>query len=141
MTEVFTVTRRVAFCETDAAGIAHFSSFFLYMESAEHALLRHLGLSVFMEDAQGTLTWPRAAANCDYLGMVRFDEELSIEVAVSRLGDKSVTYQFDFKVGERAVAQGRMTAVCCRIHPDHQIQTISIPDSIRSLLQPYVAEL
>lgn len=39
--------RRVEFCETDAAGICHFSSFFVFMEQAEHALFRHLGWSVF----------------------------------------------------------------------------------------------
>lgn len=35
------------FCETDSAGIAHFSSLAIYMEQAEHALFRSLGLSVF----------------------------------------------------------------------------------------------
>jgi len=39
--------RRVEFCETDMAGIAHFSSFIIYMEQAEHAMLRALGTSVF----------------------------------------------------------------------------------------------
>jgi len=39
--------RRVEFAETDMAGIAHFSSFVIYMEQAEHALLRSLGTSVF----------------------------------------------------------------------------------------------
>lgn len=39
--------RRVEFAETDMAGIAHFSSFIIYMEQAEHALLRSLGTSVF----------------------------------------------------------------------------------------------
>ena len=42
----FQFERRVEFCETDAAGIAHFSSLIVYMEQAEHALLRSLGLSV-----------------------------------------------------------------------------------------------
>lgn len=45
--------RRVEFVETDAAGIVHFSSFFVYMEQAEHELLRHLGLNVFVDDEQG----------------------------------------------------------------------------------------
>lgn len=45
--EGFHWRRRVEFSETDMAGIAHFSSFIIYMEQAEHALLRSLGTSVF----------------------------------------------------------------------------------------------
>ena len=43
----FSYERRVEFCETDSAGIAHFSSLAIYMEQAEHALFRSIGLSVF----------------------------------------------------------------------------------------------
>ena len=43
----FSFERRVEFCETDSAGIAHFSSLAIYMEQAEHALFRSLGLTVF----------------------------------------------------------------------------------------------
>ncbi|HEV2969258.1 MAG TPA: thioesterase family protein [Pirellulales bacterium] len=46
MSEPYRTTRRVEFRDTDAAGIAHFSAFFFYMESVEHEFLRHLGLSV-----------------------------------------------------------------------------------------------
>jgi hypothetical protein len=40
--------RRIEFCETDAAGIAHFSPMFPCMEQAEHALFRSLGTSVLV---------------------------------------------------------------------------------------------
>ncbi|MEL7264077.1 MAG: hypothetical protein AAFP69_04590, partial [Planctomycetota bacterium] len=43
----FSIQRRVEFRDTDAAGIVHFSAFFPFMETAEHAFLRSLGLSVF----------------------------------------------------------------------------------------------
>ena len=39
-------TRRVEFADTDAAGIAHFSAFFAWMEETEHEFLRSRGLSV-----------------------------------------------------------------------------------------------
>ena len=42
----FQITRRVEFSETDLAGIMHFSNFFRFMESAEHAFFRSLGFSV-----------------------------------------------------------------------------------------------
>ena len=44
MPQGFRYTRRVQFSETDLAGIAHFSTYFRYMEEAEHALWRAAGL-------------------------------------------------------------------------------------------------
>ena len=61
MAGAFRTQRRVEFCETDAAGIVHFAEFFPYMEQAEHAMLRHLGLSVVFHDDQGVISWPRIA--------------------------------------------------------------------------------
>ena len=97
MSHPFSVTRRVEFCETDAAGIAHFSAFLCYMEQAEHALLRHLGTSVSTDIGDGWhLSWPRVHVSCDYRGSVRFEDYLNIQVRVERLGSRSVTYGFDF---------------------------------------------
>src|SRR5688500_19512637 len=75
----FRTTRRVEFCDTDAAGILHFSAFFQLMEQAEHELLRSVGLSVVMSDAEGKISWPRASAKCDFRSAVHFEEELAIE--------------------------------------------------------------
>ena len=38
MSSPFVTTRRVEFCQTDAAGIMHFAAFFELMEQAEHEL-------------------------------------------------------------------------------------------------------
>lgn len=135
----FQVQRRVEFCETDAAGIAHFSAFFQYMEQAEHALLRHLGLSVNWRDDEGTIGWPRVHAECDYVGAVKFEDLLDVSVCVERLGDKSVTYAFEFTLSQRPVARGKVTAVCCRIVHDQPIRSISIPAWMAERLRTYAA--
>ncbi len=127
--------RRVEFVETDAAGIVHFSSFFIYMEQAEHELLRHLGLNVFLDDELGRISWPRVAASCDYHGPARFEDELTIEVAVHRVGQKSVTYEHRLSCGDRSIATGRMTVVCCRLHPGQPPQPIAIPSPIAAILR------
>ena len=43
MSYEFQITRRVEFSETDMAGIMHFSNYFRFMETAEHAFFRSLG--------------------------------------------------------------------------------------------------
>jgi acyl-CoA thioester hydrolase len=135
MNSSFHVQRRVEFCETDSAGIAHFSSFFLYMEQAEHAFLRHVGLSVFQPDQEGTITWPRVNAQCDYVGAVRFEDLLDVHVSIKRLGQKSVTYVFEFTANHRLVASGQMTSVCCRVLPHQPPQSMAIPEWISECLR------
>ena len=118
MKQHYQTTRRIEFRDTDAAGMAHFSVFFVFMEQAEHELLRHLGLSVMLADEQGPISFPRVAARCDYQRAVKFEDVLDIEVAIVRLGKKSITYEFNFSHQGRPVASGQTTTVCCRLKHD-----------------------
>ena len=126
--------RRVEFRDTDAAGIAHFSIFFTFMEEVEHEYLRSLGLSVVSRDAAGVLSWPRVSAHCDYQGAVRFEDVLDVELDVERVGDKSVTYHFVFRHDGRSVAEGRLTAVCCRMEHGAP-RSVPIPEEIAKKLR------
>src|SRR5205085_2520481 len=96
MSTPFTTTRRVEFGDTDMAGIVHFANFFRFMEAAETEFLRSRGLSVswFVDGVK--LGLPRVSASCDYLNPARFEDVLTIAVAVERVGRKSVTCRFDF---------------------------------------------
>ena len=138
MAELYRTTRRVEFSETDAAGMIHFSSYFLYMEQAEHELFRHLGTSVLTKDDSGTISWPRVSASCDYSRPVTFEDELQIDVGIARLGEKSVTYQFYFLKDDQQVALGQITSVCCRIAEGQPPRPIVIPQTYVELLKPYI---
>lgn len=117
------------------AGIAHFSVFFRYMEEAEHALLRHLGLSVVTPEGDGHISWPRVSATCDFQASASFQDVLEIDVRLEQVGEKSVTYVFTFLSGDRQIAQGRMTSVCCRIHPGAPPTSVTIPDTFAAKLR------
>lgn len=120
--------RRVEFRDTDAAGIVHFSAFFLWMESAEHELLRQAGIRVVERSevapqgadsvASPVVSWPRVSVSCDYIGAVRFGDEVDIAVTVADIGRTSVTYAFAFSAAGRPVATGRVVAVRCRMQPE-----------------------
>lgn len=138
--QTFHTSRRVEFRETDAAGIAHFTSLIAYMEEAEHDFLRHLALSVVLRDEQGEISWPRVAANAEFLSAVRFEDEIDVELRILRMGTKSVTYGFVLSHRGRAVAKGSISAVCCRVAAHQPPQSIPIPDWIRERLAPWVSE-
>src|SRR4029450_9063646 len=111
MSTAFITSRRVEFCDTDAAGIIHFVAFFRMMEQAEHDLLRSVGLSVMMPDADGKISWPRVASKCEFLAAAWFEEVLQIEVRVARLGERSITYAHRFLRDGQLLATGEITAV------------------------------
>lgn len=130
----FRLQRRVDFCDTDLAGIVHFSNFFRYMEAAEVAFLKARGLNVNLQWNGESLGFPRVAVHCDYASPARFDDLLDIDVTLERLGGKSVTYAFAFSRDGTAIAKGTMTSVCCRVGPHHAIEAIEIPAEIRARL-------
>ncbi len=131
----FRTSRRVAFGDTDMAGIVHFARFFYFMEEAEHELLRSLGLSVVMEWEGQTLSFPRVGASCDFLNPARFEDTLTILVDIENVGNSSLTYGFKFFHDKKAVARGQMTAVCCRVRHGHDIESVDIPAPIRAKLE------
>ncbi|MBU6222178.1 MAG: acyl-CoA thioesterase [Planctomycetes bacterium] len=134
----FTTRRRVEFRDTDAAGIAHFSAFFFWMESVEHELLRAAGVAVVDRGADGSegidASWPRVSASCDYASAVRFGDELDVAVSVEAIGRTSVTYAFEFAHDGRSVARGRVVAVRCLMRPGAKPEAVAIPaDIVRRL--------
>jgi len=136
---MFSVQRRIEFRDTDAAGIVHFSAFFPMMESAEHEMLRHLGLSVMQPLENGDhLTWPRVLASCDYLSAARFEDLLTIEVAIAKIGTTSLTYQFHFRRDDIPIARGEITAVCCVWKKEGKLEKIAISEQLRETLLPMV---
>jgi 4-hydroxybenzoyl-CoA thioesterase/acyl-CoA thioester hydrolase len=145
-----TTRRRVEFRDTDAAGIAHLSTYSVWMESAEHELLREAGVplvDVVPESAPGavpgegclpgTYSWPRVNATCDYKLAVRFNDELEIAVGLEALGRSSVTWGFRFEQGGRWIAQGRVVAVRCLLRPGLAPVAVPIPERVQTRLERY----
>jgi 4-hydroxybenzoyl-CoA thioesterase/acyl-CoA thioester hydrolase len=135
MSQEFRTKRRIEFADTDMAGVVHFARFFVFMETAEHEFLRSLGTSVTAKLDKMQLGWPRLVASCEYLSPARFEEVLDIRVSVVRKGNKSMTYQFEFRRGETLIARGQMSSVCCIVGEEGKFKSIPIPDFIAGQIQ------
>jgi YbgC/YbaW family acyl-CoA thioester hydrolase len=131
----FTITRRVEFGDTDMAGIMHFSNFFRFMEAAESDFLRARGLSVSWFADGVKWGFPRVSAACDFQKPARFQDVLTVAVTLERVGEKSVSYRFEF-ANERGepLAVGRITAVFCRSTGPNHMESLEIPADIRTKL-------
>jgi 4-hydroxybenzoyl-CoA thioesterase/acyl-CoA thioester hydrolase len=140
MSEVFKSQRRVEFRDTDMAGIVHFSNFFAYMEQAEHALLRSLGLGVICDIDGETISFPRVNAECNYRNAIKFEEIIDIHVVVTRIGSKSITYGFNFFRDETPVADGSITVVCCHFDHGPKPSSVPTPEGFLKKLRPYLID-
>jgi len=122
----FRLTRRVQFHETDAAGIVHFSCYFRYMEEAEHAFWRSVGLSVAPRDSP--YGWPRVAVACDYRHPLRFEDEFEIRLRIAAMSERSVRYVCTIVLGAIVVAELTMTIVCVtRSSPNDPFRAVAMP--------------
>ena len=126
----YRTTRRVEFADTDMGNLVHFSRFFVFMETAEHEFLRSLGATVHFQHEGQSIGWPRLEARCQYLSPARYGDELDIHLAVRRKGNSSMTYDFTFRIGERLVARGRISSVCCILDSPDGLQAIPIPEEL-----------
>jgi acyl-CoA thioester hydrolase len=113
--------RRVEFVDTDMAGIAHFSTFFRFMESVEHEFYRAVGLPLEPGSFEADWGLPRVHAECDYRTPARFQDLLQVHLEVERLSPRTATYavRFEHSAGAstKVVAEGRLVICCVQRDP------------------------
>ena len=134
------ITIRVPFHEVDSTGRIHFTAILRYMEIAEHELRRSIGFpeaTTFRD-----IAFPRVHVACDFRGAIRYDDELTIEARVGRVGRTSWTVAFATRIkdkeanGEKqelalVVAEGEMTMVAMDTITE---RAIPLPDDLRAAL-------
>ena len=142
----FRLTRQVEFPDTDMAGIVHFSAFFRYMEAAEHAFFRSLGLSIVTTGFDPAIGWPRVHAECDYKSPLRFEDRFEIHLMVKERQEKRIRYGFVFRTLDenpvREIARGELVVACVsKTGQNGAMRSVPIPDSIAALIEQAPAEL
>jgi YbgC/YbaW family acyl-CoA thioester hydrolase len=139
MTSEFKASRRVEFSETDMAGIVHFSNFFRYMETVEHAFWRSLGTSVVMTQFETPLGWPRVHAACDYKRPLRFEDTVEMHLRVVEKRARSLAFEIRFmRISPgpvEEVALGKLVVVCVQKNPDGTLQAVPLPEAIANQIE------
>jgi acyl-CoA thioester hydrolase len=134
----FKLTRQVEFSDIDMAGIMNFLNYFRFMEAAERAFFRSLGMSIHR--AGSGLGWPRVHAHCDFKHPLRFEDVVEICLFVREKRKKSIVYNFVFrKLNEqpaREVARGTLAVACVKLDKQGGKMTgIPIPKAIRDKIE------
>ncbi len=129
MPQPFVTSHRVEFFETDLAGIVHFANYYRFMEQAEHAFFRSLGLKIHDTLPDGTVFgWPRVTASCSFNAPARYEDEIEIHVAVVRRTRRSLTTKYEFRRGETILATGEMKTAYCIVPAGGKLQSVDMPD-------------
>ena len=141
MASDFTYFRRVEFSDTDTAGLIHFSSMLRYMEEAEHAFYRSLGLPGYEWTEDQVFGIPRVLVTCEFLAPLRYGEEVEVYLVVREVRTKAIRYEARFtredESGRTLVAQGAMTVVCAtRRHGERDWVGTEIPKDLRNQIDP-----
>lgn len=126
---------RVRWSETDSAGIAHFTSFFVYFEAAEQKLFREI-LKLDLSKQIGPnriFGLTRVEAYCQYFSPARFDDLLEVELKISLVGRTSITYEFSVqnKTSGKLSASGKVKVVAI----NESFLPVEIPQGIAELLK------
>lgn len=145
----FKAQRRVEFSDTDMAGIMHYSNFFRFMETAEHAFFRSLGFTIAPRSfarSQAKIGWPRVHASCDYHQPLRFEDLVEIHLLVAEKKSKAITYQFRFRKVDggdgREVARGKLTVVCVGFDESSgTMKATNVPEEIAARIEVAPADL
>jgi YbgC/YbaW family acyl-CoA thioester hydrolase len=120
------VRRRVEWRDTDAAGIAHYTTAFSLAEAAEAALYTSLGADQRMFGAT-----PRVKATAEFRRSFAFNDLLEIAVTVASIGRSSLVYRFEITKEDEICAEGEVTT--CLIDPATARAT-PWPDDLRTML-------
>ncbi|WP_419161153.1 acyl-CoA thioesterase [Candidatus Palauibacter sp.] len=142
MASEFVYRRRVEFADTDTANLIHFTALLKFMEEAEHAFYRSLSLDFvgFRWTEDSVFGMPRVSVSCDYLGAVRYGDEVDVRLRVREVRRKAIRYAAEFTIersGEReVVARSDWTVVCARRdHGSLDWRGVEIPGPLRAQLQ------
>lgn len=101
----------VRYAETDQMGVVHHSVYPIWFEAARTDLLLKAGLSYSQMEADG-LMLPLAELRCRYKSPARYEDEVVVEAAISKL--TYVRVFFDYKVYR--AADRRLLAEGCTVH-------------------------
>ena len=140
----FKIRRIVEFSDTDMAGIVHHAVYYRYMEAAEHAFFRSMGMTVAPPKTPASVGWPRVHTEADFSAPLRFEDEVEIQLLVAQKKSKALTYAFRLRKLNAPkpyeVARGKITVVCIK-KVNGKMKATRIPKEIADKIQEAPARL
>lgn len=126
---------RVRFAETDQMGIAHHSSYVIWLEAARVEWLRERGIS-YRDIEQSGISLAVTNVTVDYLRSALFDDELTVQAQL--VTAKSRLFAFYYEVTRASDGVTLATARTTHVSVNAQGKSVRLP---RQWLEPLSAYL
>lgn len=128
MTTDFLYERRVAFADTDMAGVAHFTAILRWVEEAESAWHRARGSSLAKVEAGAVTGWPKVSVRAEYRSPVCFDDMVRVVLSGPDYGSSSAIWRFRVEKSDSAklVAEGELRVIHARISATGEISGLPV---------------
>ncbi len=132
----FEVLDRVRWSDCDPFGIIYYGAYIRLFQVAEEELLRECGLPYATLREEKGVWIPRKAVQAEFHSPAQIDEQVAVEVHMSRIGNTSMTFQFEvYRASDRVHrASGSLTVVSV---DKPTMKPKRIPDDVRAKLALY----
>lgn len=129
--DAFTISARVYYEDTDAAGVVYYANYLRFCERARTEWLRHFGFEQRSMLTQHQTAFVVRAVEAEYLAPARLDDELVIATSIASLGRASLVFAQRVLRAQELLFDSRITVA--------SVDTVrgrptAIPPALRSLL-------
>lgn len=125
---------KVKWADTDAAGIVYYPNFYKWTDEATAELFSSIGFPLPELFCRGIGT-PILETQSHHIAPAFFGDELTIELNVVELKDKTVKFHHQIYRKETLLAEVNETRAFVDMLEDYKIKARSIPGEIRVALQ------
>ena len=105
---IYSIRDRVRWYETDAAGVAHFTQFFVYCENLEKELLYSTTINLWEIEERYGIWIPRVHVECEYKYPLYFHDEYRVDLTDIELGNSSIKFKYEI----HNLTHGKLSAKC-----------------------------
>jgi len=130
---IYSIRDRVRWFETDAAGVAHFTQFFVYCENLEKELLYSRDINLWDIEDKYNVWIPRVHVECDYKHPLYFHDEYRVDLVKIDLGKTSI--KFHYQIWN--LTKNKLSAECLIVLVTVDKETnkpVEIPSELRERL-------
>lgn len=123
--------------DCDAAGIVFFPNYFRWFDAAFQRLLKSRGhTQATLAVSYGIIGTPLVDVGASFHTPARFDEDLTVHVAITEWKRSTFRVTYRGMVDERSVLSGYDVRAFAARAADGRLSSLAIPDSFRSLFTP-----
>jgi acyl-CoA thioester hydrolase len=123
---------RVIYGDTDQMGVVYYANYLRYFEAGRNEFLRAHGARYRDLEARHQMLLPVVDAQVSYKSPARYDDLVTVETALAKLGRASVRFEYRVMRGEDLLVTGQTTHACI----DRDSAAVrALPEEVVALLE------